>query len=48
MMQLLDEHDDKWAESDSENGKYDVTLPDGTTESVRTKDDIRALLFKHY
>jgi hypothetical protein len=48
MMQLLDEHDDKWAESDSENGKYDVTLPEGTTESVRTKDDVRALLFKHY
>jgi hypothetical protein len=48
MMQLLDEHDDKWEESDSENGKYDVTLPEGTTESVRTKDDVRALLFKHY
>jgi len=48
MMQLLEEHDDKWDESDSEDGKYAVTLPDETTEQVRTKDDVRALLFKHY
>jgi len=48
MMQLLEEHDDKWEESDTEDGKYAVTLPDDTTEHVRTKDDIRALLFKHY
>jgi len=48
MMQLLEEHDGKWEESDSEDGKYTVTLPDDTTENVRTKDDVRALLFKHY
>jgi hypothetical protein len=47
-MQLLDDHDDKWEESGSEDGKYAVTLPDGSTEQVRTKDDVRALLFKHY
>jgi hypothetical protein len=49
MMQLLAEHDDKWEENpDAEGGKYAVTLPDGATEHVRTKDDVRALLFKHY
>lgn len=49
MMQLLDDYDDKWEEDpDAEGGKYAVTLPDGVTENVRTKDDVRALLFKHY
>lgn len=48
MMGLLDRHDDVWDETDSEEGKYSVTLPDGSTETVRTKDDVRALLFKHY
>jgi hypothetical protein len=49
MMQLLEEHDDKWEEDpDAEGGKYAVSLPDGVTENVRTKDDVRALLFKHY
>jgi len=43
---LLDEHDDKWREGSDE--PYEVDLPDGTTEKVRTKDDIRGLLFKHY
>jgi hypothetical protein len=48
MMRLLEEHDEKWEESGAEGGKYMVTLPDGSQEGVRTKDDVRALLFKHY
>jgi hypothetical protein len=48
MMNLLDDHQDKWSEVDREDGKYEVTLPDDTTETVRTKDDVRALLFQHY
>ncbi|WIV68070.1 hypothetical protein [Natrialbaceae archaeon AArc-T1-2] len=48
MMSLLETHDDKWAESPSADYRYRVTLPDGTTEDVQTKDDVRALLFKHY
>jgi len=45
--QLLDDHEDKWREGGSDE-PYEVDLPDGTTEKVRTKDDIRGLLFKHY
>lgn len=48
MMNLVDDHADKWEETDAEGGKYAVSLPDGSTEQVRTKDDVRALLFKHY
>lgn len=48
MMGLLDDYDDVWEQSDSEEGRYAVTLPDGSTERVRTKDDVRALLFQHY
>lgn len=48
MMELLEEHDDKWAETESSDGKYVVTLPDGSNEHARTRDDVRALLFKHY
>lgn len=48
MMQMLDDHDDKWSESESGDEPYEVELPDGSTESARTKDDIRRLLFKHY
>ena len=47
MMNLLDTHDDKWGESSGDE-RYEVTLPDGDVEQVRTKDDVRALLFKHY
>jgi hypothetical protein len=47
MMSLLDTHDDKWGESDGDE-RYAVDLPDGGTEQVRTKDDVKALLFKHY
>lgn len=47
MMSLLDTHDDKWGESSGDE-RYAVDLPDGSTEQVRTKDDVKALLFKHY
>jgi hypothetical protein len=45
---LLDEHTDKWDETDGSEEPYTVRLPDGETERVRTKDDVRQLLFKHY
>lgn len=48
MFKLLNEYQDKWEETDSEEGKYLVTLPDGSEEVVRTKDDVRAELFKAY
>lgn len=48
MMGLLDRHEDVWEQDDHDKGKYAVSLPDGTTEHVRTKDDVRALLFRHY
>jgi len=44
---LLTAHDDRWRESDDET-PYEVELPDGTTESARTKDDVRRILFRHY
>lgn len=47
MLSLLDTHDDKWHEADGD-ARYEVDLPDGTTETARTKDDVRALLFKNY
>ncbi|RZH67355.1 hypothetical protein [Natrinema altunense] len=48
MMSLLETHDDKWGESDSADYRYTVDLPDGSSEQVQTKDDVRALLFKNY
>lgn len=48
MMSLLETHDDKWHESSSADYRYAVDLPDGSTEQVQTKDDVRALLFKNY
>jgi hypothetical protein len=47
MMNLLDTHDDKWGESSGDE-RYAVDLPDGSSEQVRTKDDVKALLFEHY
>ncbi|WP_418282940.1 Rho termination factor N-terminal domain-containing protein [Halorubrum sp. DTA98] len=47
MLDLLDTHSDKW-ESGNGDARYEVTLPDGSVESARTKDDVRALLFRHY
>ncbi len=48
MMSLLETHEDKWGESPTADYRYRVDLPDGTTEDVQTKDDVRALLFKNY
>ncbi|QLK25963.1 hypothetical protein HYG81_18095 [Natrinema zhouii] len=48
MMSLLETHDDKWEESSSADYRYSVELPDGSSEQVQTKDDVRALLFKNY
>ncbi|MCW8172835.1 hypothetical protein [Natrialba swarupiae] len=48
MMSLLETHDDKWEESSSADYRYTVALPDGSSEDVQTKDDVRALLFKNY
>ena len=47
MMNLLDTHGDKWREGDGE-ARYEVDLPDGSTETVQTRDDVRAVLFKNY
>ncbi|GAB7008957.1 hypothetical protein [Halorubrum trueperi] len=47
MMSLLDTHDDKWREADGDV-RYEVDLPDGGVETARTKDDVRALLFRNY
>ncbi|GAA0527863.1 Rho termination factor, N-terminal domain [Halorubrum aquaticum] len=47
MMSLLDTHDDKWHEGDGDV-RYEVELPDGSVETARTKDDVRALLFRNY
>ena len=46
-MNLLEAHDDRWRESDGDE-PYEVDLPDGSTEGVRTKDDVKRLLFKHW
>ena len=46
--QLLRQHEDRWRQTDGGEAPYEVDLPDGTTEGVRTKDDVRQLLFKHY
>lgn len=48
MMNLLDTHDDKWERADSAETRYVVDLPDGGTEEVQTKDDVKAILFKNY
>ena len=47
MMSLLDTHADKWREGDGD-ARYEVDLPDGSVETARTKDDVRALLFRNY
>jgi hypothetical protein len=47
MMSLLDTHADKWREADGD-ARYEVDLPDGSVETARTKDDVRALLFRNY
>jgi hypothetical protein len=46
-MNLLDAHDSRWRESSGDE-PYEVDLPDGSTETARTKDDIKRLIFKHW
>lgn len=46
-MSLLDAHGERWRESSGDE-PYEVDLPDGSTEAVRTKDDIKRLIFKHW
>lgn len=46
-MNLLDAHDNRWRESSGDE-PYEVDLPEGSTETVRTKDDIKRLIFKHW
>ncbi|WP_247728317.1 hypothetical protein [Halovivax limisalsi] len=48
MMNLLDTHEEKWAESPAGDYRYRVELPDGGTEDVQTKDDVKAILFREY
>ncbi|WP_323676376.1 hypothetical protein [Halorubellus sp. PRR65] len=48
MMNLLDTHDDKWREASKEDARYEIDMPDGRTEYVQTKDDVRAHIFKNY
>ena len=47
MLSLLEDHDDKWREADGD-ARYEVDLPDGGVETARTRDDVKAVLFKHY
>jgi len=48
MQRILEEYDDKWRPTDAEGARYEVDLPDGGTEGVRTKDDVRRVLFERY
>ncbi|ERH05467.1 MAG: Rho termination factor, N-terminal domain protein [Halonotius sp. J07HN4] len=47
MLSLMETHDDKWWATDGD-ARYKVELPDGSVESARTKDDVRAMLFTNY
>ena len=47
MLSLLETHDDKWRETEGD-ARYEVELPDGSVRTARTKDDVRAVLFKNY
>jgi len=48
MMNLLETHDDKWRKAESGDAPYEVDLPDGGTETARTKDDVKRVLFTNY
>jgi hypothetical protein len=47
MLDLLDDHSERWREAEGE-ARYEVDLPDGGTETARTRDDVKAILFKNY
>ena len=44
---LLERHEGKWREGGGEE-PYEVDLPDGGTETARTRDDVKAVLFENY
>ena len=46
-LSLLETHDDKWWQADGD-ARYEVQLPDESVQTARTKDDVRAVLFKNY
>lgn len=48
MMNLLDTHEGKWREASQGDARYEIDMPDGSTEFVQTKDDVRAHIFKNY
>jgi len=48
MMSLLETHDDKWRTAEGGDAPYEVDLPDGGTETARTKDDVKRVLFTNY
>jgi hypothetical protein len=48
MMSLLETHEGKWRKAASGDAPYEVDLPDGGTESARTKDDVKRILFTNY
>ena len=47
MLNLLNDHEEKWREGEGD-ARYEVDLPDGSTETARTRDDVKAILFKHH
>ena len=47
LLNLLERHDDKWQEADGDE-RYEVELENGSVETARTKDDVKAILFEHY
>ena len=47
LLNLLERHDDKWRAADGDE-RYEVELEDGSVETARTKDDVKAILFEHY
>jgi hypothetical protein len=48
MMNLLETHEDRWRKAESGDAPYEVDLPDGGTETARTKDDVKRILFRNY
>lgn len=45
---LLEKHAGKWHRRNDEKTTYGVDLPDGGVKYVRTKDDVRSLLWRFY
>ncbi len=47
LFDLLETHSEKWREASGDE-PYEVDLPGGETTTVRTKDDVKATLFREY